>query len=208
MILNSELKPVFSMYCVDFAARFGEHSDDVLREYAKQLILNKIGRTSLQRGIQRLVKRAAENKFTPNPTEFVELCKPTAEDLGLPGLEEAYRDIDRGLRRSTNAKPYRFKHRMIELIARDIGQYAFRLANEEKRQAMLHKSFEKWLDVARTEGLPPKRPQIAEPEPRPEYEKYMHKVSPAEGEFAKRIERIRNNLAEKNKNKNKGLHHA
>lgn len=135
MILNSELKPMFSLYCVDYAARFGEHSDDVMREYARLLIHHKIGRKGLQRGINRLRLRASENKFTPNPAEFAEMCRPTIEELGIPDLETATYEV-REARTAWrhNKAPYPFSHDVCRFINLRVGYDIHQTSDSEWRQ--------------------------------------------------------------------------
>lgn len=188
---------MLAIYCVDYAARFGDHSDDVMREYARQLINHRINRAGLKRGIERLVRRALENKFTPNPVQFADMCQLTPEDLGLPTLDDAYRDLDQASRHdSRSPKPYQYKHRIIALIAKDVS-YEFRLATEEKRQLMLKKAYDKWFEVARTGELPEPIERISRHvELQPVYQPTGGNIK-ITGPLGAKIERIKKNLSAK-----------
>lgn len=180
MILNSELKPMFSLYCVDYAARFGEHSDDVMREYAKLLIHHKIGRIGLQRGINRLRLRASENKFTPNPAEFAELCKPTIQELGIPDLEMATHEVREARTTWRHSKtPYPFSHDVCRFIDQRVGYDLYQTSEREWRQRV-SREYHYLVKQAVAGQLPSFRnalPHKSEPEDnRPMYERLGYKT--------------------------------
>ena len=171
-ILNSELKPAFSIYCVDYAARFGEHSNDVMREFARQLIKHQIGARGLQCGIQRLAERAATNKFTPNPAEFALMCKPTAADLGIPEQDTAIKEVREARTRwRYKATPYPYSHDICRYLNQRVG-YEFYHLTEREWLARCTKEYNRLLTSALEGKLPAydrALPQQEEPE-KPAYE--------------------------------------
>lgn len=179
MILNSELKPMFSIYCVDYAARFGEHSDDVMREYARLLIHYRIGRKGLQRGINRLRLRAAESKFTPNPAEFAELCKPTIEELGIPDLETATYEVREARTAWRHKKaPYPFSHDVCRYINLRVGYDIHQTSDAEWRQRV-SREYHYLVKQAIAGQLPSFRNALPHKEPeddRPTYEQWGYKT--------------------------------
>ena len=178
MILNSELVPVFSLYCVDYAARFGEHTDDVIREYARQIISHNIGRNGLKRGIERLIARAGENKFTPNPTEFALMCKPTAADLGIPDFETALQEV-REARTSWRYRdnPFPYSHDICRYMSQRIGYELSQLSERDWRNRA-STEYSRLLKAAMSGALP-KFKHALEPvkaETRPAYEQCGYKT--------------------------------
>lgn len=179
-ILNSELKPMFSMYCVDYAARFGEHSDDVMREYARQLIVNRVGRVGLNRGVERLRVRAAHNRFTPNPAEFAVMCKPTPEDLGIPDLATAMHEVRESRSTWRHSKtPFPFSHDVCRFIDQRIGYDLYLVSDNEWRQRA-KAEYERLVALAVAGNLPTYRHAIShqpnDDSARPAYERMGYKT--------------------------------
>lgn len=156
--LMTELAPAMTLYCPDFTKRFGpNHVESAMREYASQLFQRNMRLSDVRRGIERMKLRT--EKWTPTPTEFIELCKLQADDFGFPSVDQALKEIDSFSRHSArgSSKPFPFSSTFTELIARDIanGMFGFRRANDQKREAMVEKSYLKWLEYQRTHGFLP-----------------------------------------------------
>ncbi|MCK7458480.1 replication protein P [Idiomarina aminovorans] len=132
-ILNSELVPVLGVCCHDFASRFGEYSNDTMRMYAEQLIKNEIGRKGLSRGIESLKAGNAPSRFTPTPAEFVEMCKPSAEELGIPSLDDCMHEVRESKGRWRNAQ-YPFSHEVSRRLSERIGYEFYQISLNQFRK--------------------------------------------------------------------------
>ncbi|WP_156812168.1 replication protein P [Idiomarina xiamenensis] len=186
-ILNARLKPVFGLYCVDFASRFGEHADAVMREYARQLIKHRVGHQGLSRGIERVKERAAKDRFTPNPTEFVYLCKPSADELGIPDLNIAVHEVRQARTTWRHSKtPYPYSHDICRHMNDRIGYEIYQLSERLWRQNC-EREYQRLLELAINGELPSHKPSIeaARTDDRPMYEQLGYQtLSPEE---AKRV---------------------
>lgn len=89
--------PVFTIYFADFAHKYGNQDDDTIsaiaREYAQQLVKNGVNGEMLMKGLERLKAKSTDLKWTPNPQRFAELCLPQPEDLDVPDLQNAKREV-------------------------------------------------------------------------------------------------------------------
>lgn len=197
-----ELVPAFNMYCRDFAGKFADVLVETMKEYGRQLVKANLGVVDLRRGIERVPGRAHENPFTPNPVEFVEMCRPSAEELGLPSFDECYDEVWRCIdvfRRDHPGEDYPFKHRLSRFVVRDIGT-DFSSATSERRRAMVSKSYQKYLRVAQVEGnLPEIHEAIADfTDPEPlcfQYERKFGRPDP-NSPLMREIARIRESAKE------------
>lgn len=150
-ILNSELVPVLVTCCPDFASRFGEHSRDIMRLYAEQLIKNEIGRKGLNRGIENLKAGNAPSRFTPTPAEFVEMCKPSAEDLGIPSLDDCMHEV-REAKGRWRFEKYPFSHELARILSERIGFEFYQMSvNQFKKRC--ETEYKQLLELARNGQL-------------------------------------------------------
>lgn len=133
-VVITEVLPIFTMYFADFSAKYGkakkETTDAVMREYALQLIKNGVTRSRLLVGLERLRKESVTLKWTPNPQAFAELCMPQPEDMGLPELDVAIKEITeaRGMFRG---QPYNFSHHIIETLNKNAGFQMYEMSKSE-----------------------------------------------------------------------------
>lgn len=67
--------------------------------------------------------RATKNPFVPTPGQFLEMCKPTAESLGLPKLYEAYNEACKNAHPSSDKK---WSHAIVFNAAINTGLNALR----------------------------------------------------------------------------------
>lgn len=182
--------PVFTLYTPDFSSKFGNHIDVVAREYASRLVRHNITMKQALRGLERFkLKAKGKDKWSINPEEFVDLCRTQPEDLGIPPLEQAIREIveARSPSRYGAIEPYEFSHRVVELMNKRIG-YDVQLlsANEFKRKAA--GEYEYWVKIAMKGKLPEPRAAITHQH---EEEKPEHLKGPAKldlsFDFARRL---------------------
>lgn len=150
-ILNSELVPVLGVCCHDFASRFGEYSNDTMRLYAEQLIKNEIGRKGLNRGIENLKAGNAPSRFTPTPAEFVEMCKPSAEDLGIPSLDDCMHEV-REAKGRWRFEKYPFSHEVARLLSERIG-FEFYQTSVNQFKKLCETEYKRLLELARNGQL-------------------------------------------------------
>lgn len=151
-ILNSELVPVLGTCCPDYASRFGEHSNDIMRLYAEQLIKNEIGRKGLNRGIECLKAGKAPSRFTPTPAEFVDMCKPSAEELGIPELEHCIHEVTEANGRWRFEK-YPFAHDLVRALNERVG-YRMRQLSIKDFHKLCETEYNRLLEQARVGKLP------------------------------------------------------
>ncbi|QSX32484.1 hypothetical protein JYB87_11980 [Shewanella avicenniae] len=160
--LMAELVPVLSVYCADFNSKFGKDEQvlkDTINEYASRLIRHGIGSKGLRWGIEHLKQRATTNKWTPNPEEFAQLCKPTAADLGVRPVDEVITEViaKRRERRVTGRKQ-EYSHRIVELIDQRVG-YNIYVSSEERFRELVQREYDHWVEQAIAGTLP--EPRIA-----------------------------------------------
>ena len=150
--LKATLKPVFEIHFAEFVNKFEATGmmDRVLAEYAEQLIDERITGEMLKRGIKRLKKC----QFRPKPYDFAMLCKPTAEDLGVPGVRACFDEIVArwGKYRHETKKPP-FSHRLVEIISERIGYQSYLLKSDEFFD-LVSAEYSYWFDRAMRGDLP------------------------------------------------------
>ena len=132
-----------------------------LSEWA--LILNGVDADGIERALHRCL--TAFPTHPPKPGEFLALTRPTARELGLPSLDEAYRAASAGRWRV---------HPLVWLIGRTVGFYEFARLNREEawqrfqgvyrqtvdqvaRRRQIDPRFELQIPVAAVPALPPYR---------------------------------------------------
>lgn len=156
--LDSSLKPVMVLYFTEFTNKYGGADeaimDTVMMEYASQLVACRITSDMLKHGIARLKTL----QYRPNPYQFAQLCKPTAEDLGFPSCEAVFKEITRrhGVFRG---QPFDYSHLMVEIIDSRIGDSIYKMY-EDKARERLQGEYDYWLDRGMREGLPQPRKAI------------------------------------------------
>lgn len=122
--MMTEALPVLTMYFPDFSAKYGSEDEDtvraVMREYAHQLIKNKVTTKMLRVGLERLRKQSTTMRWSPNPQQFAELCLTQPEDVGLPEVEEAIHQVTEA-RGRFKGQPYTFSHPVVEMLNKQAG---------------------------------------------------------------------------------------
>lgn len=150
-VMMTEVVPVMTLYCPDFANRFdGQNIEDVMREYMSQIRKNELRVADVRKGIERLKTR--KEKWTPNPTEFVELCKPSPEELGIPDLDHCMHEI-REARGRWRFDKYPFAHDLVRLMNDNVGYELYHCSAQQFRK-LCEREYERLLVLARKDSLP------------------------------------------------------
>lgn len=128
--LFHELKGIFPAF------RQAWPSDDEF-ECAKKhwlLAIQEAGLTQIEQlklGLKR--GRASGRDFAPNPGTFIEWCRPTVEELGLPCMDEAFQIAIRMNIQFSDYTPKDEKvNSIIKQIINKIGSFDFRLMSTVK----------------------------------------------------------------------------
>jgi hypothetical protein len=178
-MMMTEVVPVMTLYCPDFANRFnGQNIEDVMCEYMAQIRRNGLRKSDVRKGVERLKTR--KDKWTPNPTEFVELCKPTIEELGIPNLETATHEVREARTTWRHSKtPFPFSHDVCRFIDQRVGYDLYQTSEREWRQRV-SREYHYLVKQAIAGQLPSFRnalPHKSEPEDnRPMYERLGYKT--------------------------------
>ena len=122
-----------------------------MRLYAEQLIKNEIGRKGLNRGIENLKAGNAPSRFTPTPAEFVEMCKPSAEDLGIPSLDDCMHEVREAKGRWRNAQ-FPFSHEVSRRLSERIGYEFYQISLNQFRKRC-ETEYKQLLELARNGQL-------------------------------------------------------
>lgn len=155
--------PTLAMYTADFSKKYEGHTDVAAREFAERLVLNNITKRMGQMGCERIkIKAGKQTVWCPNPEEFAKMCLPQPEDLGIPTLDEAIREIveARSPSRYGATKPYEFSHRVVELVNKRVG-YDVHLLTTDEFKKKAKGEYDHWVKMAMENKLPEPRTAIA-----------------------------------------------
>ncbi|WP_438863782.1 replication protein P [Neptunicella sp.] len=155
--LEGSLKPIFTVYFPDFVNKFpdDEMQDWVMREYAQQLVDLRISSDQLKLGI----RKCKTLKFRPNPYQFAQLCKPSAEDLNLPSVDDAFVEVIRRYGVSKGDDNFVFSHRVVALTAERVGFKVYRMPEHDARE-LFDLEYSYWVTRACEDTLPEVRKAI------------------------------------------------
>lgn len=121
--LMATLLPMLTTYHPVFASQFcqtDEQAHGVIAQYAKRMLDECIDAAGFERGIRALEKRAATERFAPNPSEFAVMCMPSPADLGIPEFQTVLMQIvERNGARA--GETFEFSHPIIRLISQRKG---------------------------------------------------------------------------------------
>jgi hypothetical protein len=179
--LSASLFPVLTTYFSDFRNNVKELNQTELfalaKQYAERLVIRGITPKKLVNGIERVKAESVELKWSPNPEEFARLCEPTAEQLGIPTLEQAKAEIikARGIERGNN---YTFSHDLCAELNRMIGFEMYQLNDQawtKKLSVVYHSLFKQVVGGT----LNKQAPAVAELEHKP-----AHYVDPGNAYYA------------------------
>lgn len=141
-ILVSNLFPILSTYYPDFESKNGglEHHKlfALAKEYAHRLIIRSVSKKGLSIGIERVKAESIELRWSPNPEQFARLCEPTAEQMGIPNLEDAKEEIikARGIERGrTHVFSHDLTHELNRMHGYDMYSMSDKLWTEKLKHA-------------------------------------------------------------------------
>lgn len=195
--VSANLIPVLTVYCNDFASKFGSVVEQVAYQYAERLIANGIGLKGMERGIERLKRQSATKPWTPNPEQFAQMCKPSADEAGIPSVDDIYQEIVEA-RGRYRFEQYQFSHQIGAIINERIG-FEFYQESEGDFKRRLQKEYDHWTQRALKGDLPAPMKAIAhksEP-PLPDYLK--NPTGRVSGPLGEKIEALKQ-LAKQRKN--------
>ncbi|WFS20611.1 replication protein P [Pseudomonas sp. 905_Psudmo1] len=101
--------------------------------------------------------RALETDFAPSVGKFVKLCTPTAEDLGFPADDSAWREV---VRHCANPGRHTWSHESVRLAGEAVGWFNLRCSSIPEET--LRKRFDHaYYQLRRREslGLPLEQPR-------------------------------------------------
>jgi len=102
--------------------------------------------------------RLMDTDFAPSVGKFVKLCVPSAEDLGLPGDEAAWREV---VRHCDNPGSHTWSHEVVRLAGDAVGWFNLRCSSipeETLRKRFDHAYFQ--LRRRASMGLPLEEPRL------------------------------------------------
>jgi hypothetical protein len=111
--------------------------------------------------------RASQDAFWPSVGKFMAWCKPTAEDLGLPSKEDAYREVIANLGEFSTTN---WSHPAVPETVKKVKSYPLKNLSEKELRALFYHYYAIIVeDVRGGENLPVETPKAitTEPEHRP-----------------------------------------
>ncbi|QPG06536.1 hypothetical protein IT774_05020 [Salinimonas marina] len=149
---------MFVAYTNDFAGKYSDHFETMAAEYATRLVVHRVNREAMARGIERFKKQChGANKWTPNPEEFARMCILQPEDLGIPSFDNAVIEIERARIASRQGKQVEYTHRIVRLMDARIGANLYTAPSRKDFLAMAKPEYTHWVSVAMAGQLPPER---------------------------------------------------
>lgn len=124
MYTKTELawKRLSGLYGYPFVSQYGT---EPTAEW--ELALGNLDVDQIRRGIERCTTEPEFCKFPPNPMQFLALCLPSGEDLGLPSETEA---LAQAVGASTG------KHPAVVYTLRQMGNQVFELRRADSTRAI------------------------------------------------------------------------
>lgn len=114
-------KRLSGLYGYPFVSQYGEVPGP---EW--ELAINNLAVDQIRCGIERCTTENEFRKFPPNPMQFLTLCLPRGEDMGLPSEAEA-------LRQATGSSTQ--KHPAVSYTLRNMGDDVFALRRADSKAA-------------------------------------------------------------------------
>lgn len=137
------------------------------RVWSEQIQRKEIKPEDLRRGLNRIVDDGL--KFFPNIAEFLELCKPRPEDLGIPKPEEAYQEACTFAYRDRLPN---WSHQVVYHAAKLVGLHRLASQRQESTRPEFFRHYEQackdYIDGKPLEALP--EPQRPKNKPKPKWE--------------------------------------
>lgn len=126
---------------------------EILREaerlWAAEFIRHGLTSRMLAIGTQKAITKPG---FCPDLPEFIALCRPTAEDTGLPPVIEAYAEA---CRNSYPGAEVRWSHQAVYHAAQQVGMYELRSLDQKTSQPMFEHAYQETVTaILNGEQLP------------------------------------------------------
>lgn len=97
----------------------------------------------LKSGLKKV--RMKSSPFIPSPGEFIELCKPTPDDIGAPSVEDAYNEA------CGNALPYitekKWSHDVVRYASHKTGTDKLRSEPRSKSFDLFRKNYDDAIEL-------------------------------------------------------------
>lgn len=145
--LMATLLPVLTTYHPVFASQFcqtDEQTQGVIAQYAKRMLDEGIDAAGFERGIRALEKRAATERFAPNPSEFAVMCKAAPADLGIPDFYQVLAEVAAGKQAARFGEGYVFSHPLCRVICSRKGDLIYTLTSIEFEDA-IRGEYDHWV---------------------------------------------------------------
>lgn len=98
-------------------------------------------------------KTVAKAKHCPDAPAFIALCKPSAEDMGLPILVDAYTEACRNAHPATAERNW--SHPAVYHTAKQVGSFELRSLEKEKTFPMFESAYQQTINaILNGEELP------------------------------------------------------
>lgn len=160
--LMATLLPLLTTYHPVFASQFcqtDEQAHGVIAQYAKRMLDECIDAAGFERGVRALEKRAATERFAPNPSEFAAMCKMTPADLGIPDFRSLLADIIAGKQAHRFGEEHQFIHPIARVICSRKGDLIYTLTSIDFEET-IKSEYDHWAKRLQAgEQLP--EPQLA-----------------------------------------------
>jgi hypothetical protein len=127
-----------------------EHLKAAKNQWSIALIEAKVNQAQLNHGMRK-VRQSAED-FFPSVGKFLELCKPTAADYGLPTFETAYREVSS---KCGYVGFVQWSHPAVYHAITQVGIYDFGRMTQDKALSAFKNAYKLTVEaVMRGETLP------------------------------------------------------
>lgn len=138
-MVATQLMPTMNLYSRDFSNRFGAELGSVVQEFVKQIGEAGLSVAEVMIGIEAFKQRAATAPWSVNPAEFVAMCTPTPEQLGLPSAEQAYRECCAHGRWPSE---HNWSHGAVFAAGRETGWYELQNRTEQQTWPLFKRNYE------------------------------------------------------------------
>jgi len=103
--------------------------------------LRGVSKVEMRKGFSRLVQEAKD--WPPSAPEFAAMCKPTAEDYGMPPLDEVTDRIVGAVMTDNRVKVHQMA-KPVYAVWRELGDtYNFRLADEQAMRKKIRQAYDR-----------------------------------------------------------------
>lgn len=175
LVVTSKLLPTLIAHTRLFARNKQGNLAFVAKEFCMAIDNAGLNEKQFEQGVEAIKALPPEKAWDLLPSEFVAMCRPTAEMLGLPDLDTCLHHITQchgPWRVKMSGTRYPFDH-FTRLVNNRVS-WKFRRASLVDQKRMVKEAYEHFLNLAQKGQLPPPRPALnfKAPDPKPVYEQY------------------------------------